>query len=599
MRHQRRTCWLFCCCLLLLAALPPLTSADEQLTWNIPYPYNPNSHYPLPDYLPGYLGIARADLTAETILQVSLAPEGDRWRIVASFTAGDREVRLTGQGDFGYYQESPLQTGQFVCQTAEGVDCTLYLSVYAPSDEQTATILLGENTPQVTTLTFGLMDGNMSAISTQVDERLKNQAKPPSAYQLDGQELMLQPAPLIVDNQVLVPARPLLCALGAQVTWNAASQEIIAVKGDLRLALSLSDQSLRVNAGARQPLLVYRAANGQTFCPLSPVASALGASVLNRRAGTVSLISRERTDERQGRLQFIFLSLRNLIIQNDTNLPMNLSGWALISLDPQAGPGPMQEFRFPDPFILPPGQQVQVSDDLITQPDNRLLFDWAASPGSPDVRPPMQLLISSLRPGEENIVLQTLGSDQYLGNWRLVNAAGKPALDLPDRWLAESTTFLISGRPGEPTNVNELRWPNLPDVEAAYQAELVLQAERAQERHQQLVELYAPLTEALGLTDSGYYFYSELETGNQLLNGELVPLVGQRAPSRALYFVEARLLRPLIEAGCRVPVFYISPDGQTAYIGMIKADGSLVAYRLQQVIDGGYYTWSYQQVLPE
>jgi hypothetical protein len=587
------------CCLLVLSALPlAKAEADQPLAWDIPYPYSENSRYPLPDLLPDYLGITREDLTADSVLHIDLKPEGNVYELIASFTAGEHEIRIIGEGDFGYYQQSPLQMGEFICQTADGVDCKLYLTVYAPSDERKATIVFGENTPKISSVTFGQSYGNMSAISTQVSDRLKAQAKLPAGFQLDGKPLVLNPAPLIIDNQLLIPVRSLLTALGADVAWNASSQTVKVTKGETTLYLSLAEQTRQLSGGEAAPILIHRAVGGHLFCPLQPVAEALGASVLTRRDGSVALISREQTLKHQGVIQLIFVSSRNLIIQNDSAAPLDLGGWILISTDMSAGPGPMLQFYFPGYYILQPGEQVQVSGELTTEPDNHLLFDWTASGPMPDMRSPLQILINNLQPGRETITLQALGSDQYLGNWRLLSIAGKPAFNLPDRWLGEGQTCMISGRPGEPQSANELRWPNLPNVEAAYHEEQALKAERDRESHQRLVELYAPLTEALGLTDSGYHFYSELETGNLLLNGEIAPFNGQRDASRALMFVEMRLMQPRLKVGDHVPVYYVSPDGQTAYIGMIKQDGSLIAYRLQQVIDDGYYTWSYEQMLP-
>ena len=589
-------------CLMLLMAMPlPEALADDQLTWDIPYNYySTGSGYPQPDYLPEYLGLARADLTADTSLQVSLTPQGEVYDLTATITIGERKVQFTGQGSYGPWQQSPVQSGEFICQTDAGVACKLYLQVYATGNEQRVTLLFGENTPKAATVAFGQPEGNISAINSQVTDRLKNQAKLPTTYQLDGQSLTLEPAPLIVDNHVLVPVRPLLTALGARVTWEGSTQTITAAKGNTILSLSLAKQTQQLNGEAAEPAVLYRAPGGQIFGQLESMAEAFGATVFVRRDNTVGLISYEQTLAQQGILQFIFVSSQNVIIQNDTNRPFDLGGWSLICTDPSQVATGMAEFRFPEQFTLQPGQQVQVSGQLTTEPDGKVLFDWNQSAGVPAGPARMMMMVSSMQPGEERVTLQSLGADQYLGNWRLVNTAGKPAFDFPDDiWVAKGQNYTVNGLPGQPANANELRWSNLPDIEEAYQTEQAELAKVREERHEQLITLYAPVTEALGLTDQGYHFYSELEADGLLLEGGIAPFEGKRDASRALLFVKMGLIEPSMKSGNNIPVYYVGPDGQTAYVAMIKQDGTMIAYRLQRVIDQGFYTWTHEQVLPK
>lgn len=54
-----------------------------------------------------------------------------------------------------------------------------------------------------------------------------------------------------------------------------------------------------------------------------------------------------------------------------------------------------------------------------------------------------------------------------------------------------------------------------------------------------------------------------------------------------------------METGDIMPAYLINKSGQEAYIAIIKSDGTYIAYHLELVIDEGYYTWVYEQVLPE
>jgi len=602
MRRHSRVLLSLLVCLLVLSGLPlGLARAEEQLSWDIPYSYSPNASYPGPDYLPDFIGLERADLTADAKLQVSLEPQDDgSFNMAATITAGEHSVQLTGTGSFGLYEGGPLQSGEFVCQTDKGVEGKLYLTTYPARGECKAVFLFGENTPQAVTAAFGRQHGNIEAISLQIGDRKRAEVKLPLGYLLDGEPLVLEPAPIIQDNQVLVPVRPLLTSLGARVTWDARSQSIRASLGDTSITLSLANRTLQVNGGAAEPLLVTRQPNGQVFGSLPTLARVFGVTMLTRRDNTVSLISRERTLQEQGRLQFIFADAQNLIIQNDTNRPLNLGGWSLVCNDPMLEVGPMIDFRFPAEFVLQPGEQVQVSGELDTEPDNQQLFDWNMFAGSPpEARPPVQLLISSLAPAGENIILMNQGPDLYLGNWRLVSLAGKPAFDLPDIWLGQNQMAAVRGEPGTPQNEAELRWPNLASVEQAYLKEQAELAKWKAEQHAKLVEIYAPLTEALRLSDSGYLFYSEIEAENLLQKGEIAPFEGKPQIGRSLQQVKMNLFWALGQIGDRIPVYYVSPDGRDVYLGMIKQDGSQIAYHLTQVIDQGFYTWECKQVLPE
>lgn len=585
-------------CLLILAAVPTsMAQVDEQLSWEIPYDYSPNYSFPPPDHLPKYLGINRTDLTAEVMLAVSLQMGvGDAAQLSATLTVDEQTIKLSGQGSYGRYEQTPLRHGTFDVETETGIAGKLYLQVYPNANERMAILAFGEGTTEPVSITFGDDYGNLAAIAVQWSDYAKTLAKLPSGYELDGLPLALKPAPYIANNQVLVPLRPLLQALGATVSWDAASQTIKAHKGNTRLQLSVPNQTLQVNDTKPQPLTIAQPAGGSTFCPLEPLAKALGATVINRRDTTVSLISQEQTQKEQGIFQIIFVAGQNVILQNDTNRPYDLSEWNLTYYDPFAETGPMQEFRFPQNFILKPGEQVQVSADLATEPDNKHAFAWEydqdRGPGK------LRIMIRLPELGRESISISNSGSDQYVGNWRLV-AAGKPALNLPSIWLPQNQALGVNGSPGKPSSPNELRWPNLPAIEKAYEEQQARGAESARGFTEKARQNYLPVAETLNLDMDEYLVYSTVGMFEQFNTGDIEPFDGNAAASRSLQYADWRLTRPLLETGDTVPAYIINRNGQEAYIALIKRDGTYIAYDLELVIDDGYYTWIYEQVLPE
>ncbi|NLW18030.1 MAG: hypothetical protein GX033_10420 [Firmicutes bacterium] len=327
------------------------------------------------------------------------------------------------------------------------------------------------------------------------------------------------------------------------------------------------------------------------------MAEALGATVIKRADGIVSLISHEQAQKETGIFQVIFVAPDNLIFQNDTNRPYDLSEWALTYYDPYAESGPLQEFRFPVGFILQPGEQVQVAAKLDVEPDNENIFAWQYDPARGPGQ--LQIRVMSLQPGSESISIASLENDFYVGNWRLVSAAGKPAFDLPSVWIPKGSSIGINGRPGEPTSPFELRWPNLPAIEQAYAEEKARQVESDRRFFEVVRQDYLFVLEALSLNEDDYLIYPTMRTYEQFNTGDIEPFNGNSAASRSLMYCEWRLTRQLPEPGDKLPAYIINSNGQVAYLAPIRQAGSFVAHHLGLLIDEGYYIWLDQPVQAE
>lgn len=113
---------------------------------------------------------------------------------------------------------------------------------------------------------------------------------------LNGSPLAAGAAPLVVADRTLFPVRPLATALGANVTWNSARQEVLVTRGERTItfpigrAWALVDQR-RVPLEAA-PILI----GGQTFVPLRFLSEELGAAVAwDPAAKAISISHREET----------------------------------------------------------------------------------------------------------------------------------------------------------------------------------------------------------------------------------------------------------------------------------------------------------------
>ncbi|MCR4400727.1 MAG: copper amine oxidase N-terminal domain-containing protein, partial [Syntrophomonadaceae bacterium] len=108
---------------------------------------------------------------------------------------------------------------------------------------------------------------------------------------VDGELLQLDQQPLVVDGRTLVPARPLLEALGAEVEWNGPTQTVTAITDRHRLVLRVGFDTASVDG---RPVTVYPPpvlVNGRVLLPLRFAAQALGASVAWDAATRTAIIT--------------------------------------------------------------------------------------------------------------------------------------------------------------------------------------------------------------------------------------------------------------------------------------------------------------------
>jgi hypothetical protein len=102
---------------------------------------------------------------------------------------------------------------------------------------------------------------------------------------LNGQPLATTAAPVIVNGRTLVPMRDIFEALNATVVWNGATQEIRAQSDNRSIALQIGARTAVLNGqhvALDQPPLLFR---GSTFVPLRFVSEALGTQVSWNSAG--------------------------------------------------------------------------------------------------------------------------------------------------------------------------------------------------------------------------------------------------------------------------------------------------------------------------
>ena len=95
-----------------------------------------------------------------------------------------------------------------------------------------------------------------------------------------GEYIDFDVPPAIEDNRVLVPMRNIFTALGAEVYWQQDVQTVIAVRGDVVIAMQLGQNYLFKNNEKIEIPTASIARDGRTLVPIRAVAEALDTEVL-------------------------------------------------------------------------------------------------------------------------------------------------------------------------------------------------------------------------------------------------------------------------------------------------------------------------------
>ena len=96
---------------------------------------------------------------------------------------------------------------------------------------------------------------------------------------LNGEALVFEQAPVIVEGRTLVPLRAIFEALGAEVTWDNDTFTAIAVKDDTTIKITIDDMKLYKNDEVIELDVPARLIDGRTLVPARAVSEALQATV--------------------------------------------------------------------------------------------------------------------------------------------------------------------------------------------------------------------------------------------------------------------------------------------------------------------------------
>lgn len=120
----------------------------------------------------------------------------------------------------------------------------------------------------------------------------------PIRVMVDGAELAFDVDPVIENDRTLVPMRLIFEALGAKVDWDEATRTALAVKGDVKISITIDSAELMKNSKAVALDAPARLIGGRTLVPVRAVSEGMGAKVdWNEASRTVQIVTSEEPSQ--------------------------------------------------------------------------------------------------------------------------------------------------------------------------------------------------------------------------------------------------------------------------------------------------------------
>lgn len=96
---------------------------------------------------------------------------------------------------------------------------------------------------------------------------------------VDGNELSTDMAPQIIEDRLLVPMRAIFEAIGADLEWNAREKTVFARRGEQEVRLRIGERIAEVNGQTVMLEAAPVVLQGRTLVPVRFVSESLGAEV--------------------------------------------------------------------------------------------------------------------------------------------------------------------------------------------------------------------------------------------------------------------------------------------------------------------------------
>jgi len=219
-----------------------------------------------------------------------------------------------------------------------------------------------------------LVVGLPVSVSAESTKKLELYVGKTTAY-VNGVSIKLDVPPVIENNRTLVPIRFISEQMGAKVTWNEVKKQVTIVQSSKTIVLTINSNKVLVN-GKTTPIDVpAKIIQDRTMVPVRFVSEQLGYSVEWVAESQKVVIFNSKSSAPTVSVEIISKDLEKeeVVIENNGNADVNMSGWKLISV---AG---NQTFTFPNGFILKKGQTVTITSGKNAYSNPPSVLKWTTA----------------------------------------------------------------------------------------------------------------------------------------------------------------------------------------------------------------------------
>ncbi len=110
-----------------------------------------------------------------------------------------------------------------------------------------------------------------------------SQAASEISVYVNGEKVVFDQPPVIVDGRTMVPLRAIFEALGAEVNWDKSTKSILSLKNDVRVAMQIGSNIMSIQKGSETKTVTLdvpaEIVSDRTLVPVRAIAEAFGCEV--------------------------------------------------------------------------------------------------------------------------------------------------------------------------------------------------------------------------------------------------------------------------------------------------------------------------------
>ena len=108
---------------------------------------------------------------------------------------------------------------------------------------------------------------------------------------IDGQQIIFDVQPQLINNRTMVPLRAIFESLGATIEWNGDTQTVTSTRGTTTISLTINSTKMYVNGESKTLDTPACLVGGRTLVPVRAISEAFGTTVTWDGATSTVIIS--------------------------------------------------------------------------------------------------------------------------------------------------------------------------------------------------------------------------------------------------------------------------------------------------------------------